>query len=339
MKYLLTGILTCSFSFLIAQTDFNEVFAAGVEDAEQFTTDYLSPVSESAVFNMATGWYNSADAKPLGGFEISVIGSITGFKNKQDKKSFILDPNDYENLDFVDNSGTARPVSSALGDLEGIRVFVEVEVGPGLPPERREFELPTGLSAEGLDFIPSGYLQGSVGLIKGTEIKARFLPKIEYEGASVGIIGFGLQHDFTKLLPADKILPVAISAVIGYTKISGDYDLTEVSTIGGSDQRLESDISTWAFNAVVSTKLPIINFYGGLGYVTGKSVTDVLGDYTVGIGPFARTETDPFSITQKTNGVTGNVGAKLKLGFFRLNADYTLAEFNTLTFGLNFGFR
>ena len=199
--------------------------------------------------------------------------------------------------------------------------------------------MPTGLSAEGLDFIPSGYLQGSVGLIKGTEIKARFLPKIEYEGASVGIIGFGLQHDFTKLLPADKILPVAISAVIGYTKISGDYDLTEVSTIGGSDQRLESDISTWAFNAVVSTKLPIINFYGGLGYVTGKSVTDVLGDYTVGIGPFARTETDPFSITQKTNGVTGNVGAKLKLGFFRLNADYTLAEFNTLTFGLNFGFR
>jgi hypothetical protein len=339
MKYLLTGILTCSFSFLIAQTDFNEVFAAGVEDAEQFTTDYLSPVSESAVFNMATGWYNSADAKPLGGFEISVIGNITGFKNKQDKKSFILDPNDYENLDFVDNPGTARPVSSALGDLEGIRVFVEVEVGPGLPPERREFELPTGLSAEGLDFIPSGYLQGSVGLIKGTEIKARFLPKIEYEGASVGIIGFGLQHDFTKLLPADKILPVAISAVIGYTKISGDYDLTEVSTIGGSDQRLESDISTWAFNAVVSTKLPIINFYGGLGYVTGKSVTDVLGDYTVGIGPFARTETDPFSITQKTNGVTGNVGAKLKLGFFRLNADYTLAEFNTLTFGLNFGFR
>jgi len=339
MKYLLTGILMCSFSFIMAQADFNDVFAAGVEDAERFTTDYLSPVSESAVFNMATGWYNSADAKPLGGFEISLIGNITGFKNKEDKKSFVLNPIDYENLDFVDNPGTARPVSSALGDLEGIRVFVEVEVGPGLPPERQEFNLPTGLSAEGLDFIPSGYLQGSVGLIKGTEIKARFLPKIEYEGASVGLIGFGLQHDFTKLLPADKILPVAISAVIGYTKISGDYDLTEVSTINGNDQRLESDISTWAFNAVVSTKLPIINFYGGLGYVTGKSVTNVLGDYTVGVGPFSRTETDPFSITQNTSGVTGNIGAKLKLGFFRLNADYTLAEFNTLAFGVNFGFR
>jgi len=288
---------------------------------------------------MATGWYNTANAKPLGGFEISFVANATGFKNKQDKQRFILNPNDYENLDFVENPGTARPVSTALGDLEGVRVFVEVEVGEGLPPERQEFELPAGLSATGLTFVPSGYLQGSVGLLKGTEVKARFLPKIEEEGASLSIIGFGLQHDFTKLLPADKILPVAISAVVGYTKISGDYDLTDVSTINGSNQRIESDINSWTFNAVVSTKLPIINFYGGLGYVSGKSVTNVLGDYTVGAGPFARTVTDPFAITQQTTGVTGNVGAKLKLGFFRLNADYTLGEFNTLTFGVNLGFR
>ncbi|UWX55698.1 hypothetical protein NYZ99_04465 [Maribacter litopenaei] len=76
------------------------------------------------------------------------------------------------------------------------------------------------------------------------------------------------------------------------------------------------------------------------GYVTGKSVTDVLGIYEVSADPFAsESYEDPFSITKKVNGVTGNVGAKLKLGFFRLNADYTLGEFNTLTFGVNFGFR
>ncbi|UWX55697.1 hypothetical protein NYZ99_04460 [Maribacter litopenaei] len=88
---------------------------------------------------------------------------------------------------------------------------------------------------------------------------------MEFEGASVGLIGFGLQHDFTKLLPADKILPVAISAVIGYTKVNGDYDLEDFNLVQGNDQRIEANISTWAFNAVVSTKLPIINFYGGLG--------------------------------------------------------------------------
>lgn len=338
MKRIFTGLIICSCSLLTAQTGINNIFAAGVEDAERFTTDYLAPFSESTVYGFSTGWYNTADAKPLGGFEISLIGTITSHKNKEDKKTFILDPNDYENLDFVQNPGIARPVSSALGDIDDIRVFVEGGVD-GVTV-REEFELPSGLSAEGLDFVPLGYLQASVGILKGTEIKARFLPKIDYDGASVGLIGFGLQHDFTKWLPADKILPIAISGVIGYTKLDGDFDLSNINLVDGANQRIEAEMSTWSFSAVVSTKLPIINFYGGLGYITGKSQTDVLGEYRVTSGPFAsETYVDPFSITENVSGVTGSIGAKLKLGFFRLHADYTLGEFNTATVGVNFGFR
>jgi len=338
MKKLLVFVFVGSCLTATAQTDFNNVFAAGVDDAEQFTSDYMAPLSESVVYSLATGWYNTADAKPLGGFEISIIGNITGFKNKSDKKAFILDPNDYENLDFVDNPGIAREVSTALGDFSGTTVFVEGEVAGFVT--RKEFDLPSGLSGEGVDFIPSGYIQASVGLIKGTEIKARFLPKMEYEDASISLIGFGIQHDFTKLLPADKVLPVAISAVIGYTNISGDYDLTNVNIVDGENQRIEASIGTWNFSGVVSTKLPIINFYGGIGYVSGKSVTDVLGTYRVTEGPFAsETYIDPFSIIKKVSGVTGTIGTKLKLGFFRLNAEYNLGEFNTATVGVNFGFR
>lgn len=322
----------------VAQADFNNVLAAGVEDAERFTTDYMAPLSESVVYSMSTGWYNTADAKPLGGFEISIIGNITGFKNKEDKKTFILDPSDYENLDFVENPGVAREVSTALGDISGTQVYVEGEV-LGVTV-RETFELPSGLAGENIDFIPSGYLQASVGVIKGTEIKARFLPKMEYEDASIGLFGLGIQHDFTKLLPADKILPVAISAVIGYTNINGDYDLSNARLIEGENQRIEAEISSWTFGAVVSTKLPIINFYGGVNYITGKSVTDVLGTYRVNSGPFeSETYEDPFSIVKKVNGVTGTLGTKLKLGFFRLNAEYNLGEFNTATVGINFGFR
>jgi len=36
------------------------------------------------------------------------------------------------------------------------------------------------------------------------------------------------------------------------------------------------------FQAIASTKLPIINFYGALGYVSGKIITtDILGTYSV----------------------------------------------------------
>ncbi|HAF77150.1 MAG TPA: hypothetical protein DCG42_07485 [Maribacter sp.] len=338
MKNLLTCVFLGACLTTAAQADFNNVLAAGVEDAERFTTDYMAPLSESVVYSMSTGWYNTADAKPLSGFEISIIGNITGFKNKEDKKSFILDPSDYENLDFVENPGVAREVSTALGDISGTQVYVEGEV-LGVTV-RETFELPSGLAGENIDFVPSGYLQASVGVIKGTEIKARFLPKMQYEDASIGLFGLGIQHDFTKLLPADKILPVAISAVIGYTNINGDYDLSNARLIEGENQRIEAEISSWTFGAVVSTKLPIINFYGGVNYITGKSVTDVLGTYRVNSGPFeSETYEDPFSIVKKVNGVTGTLGTKLKLGFFRLNAEYNLGEFNTATVGINFGFR
>ena len=338
MKNLFTCVFLGACLTTAAKADFNNVLAAGVEDAERFTTDYMAPLSESVVYSMSTGWYNTADAKPLGGFEISIIGNITGFKNKEDKKTFILDPSDYENLDFVENPGVAREVSTALGDISGTQVYVEGEV-LGVTV-RETFELPSGLAGENIDFVPSGYLQASVGVIKGTEIKARFLPKMQYEDASIGLFGLGIQHDFTKLLPADKILPVAISAVIGYTNINGDYDLSNARLIEGENQRIEAEISSWTFGAVVSTKLPIINFYGGVNYITGKSVTDVLGTYRVNSGPFeSETYEDPFSIVKKVNGVTGTLGTKLKLGFFRLNAEYNLGEFNTATVGINFGFR
>ena len=133
---------------------------------------------------------------------------------------------------------------------------------------------------------------------------------------------------------------MAISAVIGYTNISGEYDLANANLIEGENQRIDASINSWVFSGVVSTKLPIINFYGGVGYVTGKSVTDILGTYRVTRGPFSsETYEDPFSVTKKVNGVTGTFGTKLKLGFFRLNAEYNLGEFNTATVGVNFGFR
>lgn len=334
MKRLIVASFLMYAGCVMAQSGIDDLLLAGIDDAQQFSNDYLAPASEGIIYGVSGSWYNTADAKPLGGFEISIIGNLTFYGNKEEKKQFVLNTSDYENLQFVDGS-TSRPVSSALGDIEGVRVFVEDETGL----LREEFELPSGLASEGLNFLPSGYIQASVGLIKGTEIKARFLPKINTDDAKISFYGFGIQHDFTKHLPADKVLPVAISAVIGYTHFDGLYDLSDSNIISGSDQRFEMDINSWIFQAVVSTRLPIINFYGGLGYLTGKSETDVLGTYTVSSGPFQTTYTDPFSVSAKASGVVGNIGAKLKLGFFRLHADYSLGEFNTLSFGINFGFR
>ncbi|MBW8200576.1 hypothetical protein LDL77_04195 [Flagellimonas marinaquae] len=336
MKRIIVALALVSVTMGKAQ-DLNDIFVSGVADAERFANAYLSPVSEGAIYSISNGWYNTADAKPLGGFEISIIGNITGFKNKDDKKAFLLDPADYENLDFVQNPGQARMVSTALGDIEGVEVFVEDQSGVF----REDFVLPSGLSSENLNFIPSGYIQASVGLVKGLEVKARFLPKIKFDDdAKLGLFGAGLQYDFTKILPADKVMPVAISAVIGYTNLNGEYDFTDSDFIDGSNQRIDASFKTWNFSAVVSTKnIPVINFYGGLGYITGKSDIDLLGTYQANGPFFSETVEDPFTVSKNASGVAATLGTKLKLGFFRLNAEYNIAEFSTFTFGVNFGFR
>lgn len=322
---------------MMSAQNLNDLLVAGLNDAERFSNSYLAPVTEAGIYSVSNGWYNSADAKPLAGFEVSLIGNITGFKNKNDKKAFILDTADYENLTFEDGS-TTRQVSTALGDIDGVIVNVNATVEGQLVSE--QFELPTGIGDD-ISFVPTGFIQASVGLIKGLEVKARFLPKINTDDVQIGLFGAGLQYDFTKMLPADKLLPVAISAVIGYTNLNGEYDFTDTEAIAGENQRIDANISTWNFSAVVSTrKIPVINFYGGLGYIVGKSETDILGRYEVAtVSGVPIVYNDPFSITNDVSGVTATVGTKIKLGFFRINVDYNIAEFSTLTAGINFGFR
>src|SRR5690606_16979918 len=112
-----------------------------------------------------------------------------------------------------------------------------------------------------------------------TQLKARFFPKVDTEDVKVGYYGIGLQQEFTSWLPADKIFPIAISGVIAYTHLNGSYDVTDEGFVAGENQKFETKINTMLFQLLAGTKIKIINFYAGLGYITGKSNTDVLGPY------------------------------------------------------------
>ncbi|SEL95335.1 hypothetical protein SAMN04487910_3699 [Aquimarina amphilecti] len=325
-------------NFCYGQQNIDDLLAAGINDAQRFTSDYLRPASDGLMHSMNNGWFNTAKSKKLFGFEISLIVNSAFVGN--DNKSFVLDPTNYENLDFRDNPGEARSVATAFGDIENVIVVVEGEsTVPGLPAQDAEFELPTGLGGSNINFVPTAFLQASFGLIKGTEIKARFFPKVKTNDAEVGFYGIGLQHEVTSWLPADKLFPVAISGLIAYTHLDGNYDFTNTNIVQGENQRFENDTNTWLFQVIGSTKLPVFNVYGGIGYLSGKSTTDLKGTYRVQSGVISsETIVDPFSVESEVSGVRGTLGAKVSLAFFRINIDYTLAEYNALSFGLNFGF-
>ncbi|MDX1278877.1 DUF6588 family protein [Oceanihabitans sediminis] len=320
-----------------AQNDIDVLLAAGVEDAQRFAKDYLAPGTNGIMHSMNANWFNSAKVKPLGGFEISVIANAVMIKDEH--KAFTLNTSEYNNVQFVQGPNV-QSVASVLGENEP-DIFVEVQYDdPIFGTQTTQFELPQGIGSGSKNLLPTAFIQGAVGLSSGLELKARFVPNIKTDDVSLSMYGVGIQMEFTDWLPASKLWPLAVSGLVAYNHIDGSYDLTGSSGIEGENQRIENDTNTWLFQLIASTKLPVINFYGGIGYVNGESQSDLLGNYRVTNGLLtSETIVDPFSVKSEVTDVRASIGTRLKLGFFRLNAEYHISEYHAFSVGVNFGFR
>ena len=283
---------------------------------------------------MANGWYNSGEAKETLHFEVSFVANATFVSS--DKQNFTLDVNDYNYITFPDGS-QSKQIGTVFGENNPEQIVnVEYETDNGT--ETTQITLPQGLGGSNINFVPTAYLQGSLGLVKGFEVKARFLPEVDYEGAKTKFYGAALQHEFTSWIAGEKLLPIAISGLVGYNRIEGSYEL-EQTTVQGSNQTINSEMNSWMFSAIASTKLPVINFYAGLGYVSGNAKTYLEGSYTIDEGPLeGQTLVNPYSVNTEVGGVNATLGFKLKLAFFRLNASYSFQEYQNVNLGINFGY-
>ena len=318
-----------------AQDNLGRLLASGITDTKTFATDYLEPGTRASVFNLSNGWFQSAEVKDVLGFEFSIIGNAA--LNLEEHHTFTMNTADYENIQFVDGSAQ-KEVSTLLGhNPDPVEVYLEYDTPFG--PQQVEVTLPDGLAAAGVNFVPSAFLQARLGVFKGTEVKARYFPKINYDNVEAEIYGAGLQHEITSWFSKD--LPVAVSGLVAYTRMNGSYDFTEQSYLEGENQRIKTHMNSWLLSGIVSTNLPVINFYGGLGYMTGTSNTAMLGTYIVEDETSGQTIAeveDPFTIDDQVNGIKANLGLSLKLGFFRIHGDYSFQEYDAVSVGLHLGF-
>ena len=337
MKRIVLVCLACLCQTLApAQENIDDLLAAGIADAKRFSSNYLAPATEGITYGINNGWFNHGKSLKKFGFQISLIANASFIKS--DKKSFNLNVADYENVRFEDNS-PSKMVATALGHNDPDVTVIVTYDDPIFGNQEVELTLPTGIGSENINLIPTAFLQASFSPLKGTQLTGRFFPKINTDDTKVGLYGFGIQQEFTSWLPAERLWPVAISGLLAYTHLDASYDFTDSNVVDGEEQRVETDINTILAQIVVSTRLKIINFYGGIGYLSGKSSTDLLGTYRVTDGVLVSEDiVDPFSVSQNVSGIRATIGANLKLGFFGLNADYSIAEFDSASVGMNFSF-
>jgi len=334
MKKILFVIAFFGAFSLQAQDGIQDILRAGVSDATKFSKNYITPVSEAAIYNLANGWYNSGKAKKTLHFEISLVGNAAFVS--EDKQSFNLNIDDYEFISFPDGS-VSKEVATVFGENDPEQMVIVQYENDG-NTETTQITLPQGLGGSNINFLPTVYVQASLGIVKGFEVKARFLPEVDFDGAKSKFYGGAIQHEFTSWFKNEELLPIGISALIGYNRLEGSYELDQ-DAITGTNQKIMTEMNSWLFTAIASTNLPVINFYAGLGYVSGDAKTTLKGDYLIDEGPLAgETLVNPYSVSNDVSGVNATLGFKLKLGFFRLNAAYSFQEYQNVNVGINFGY-
>jgi hypothetical protein len=324
--------------------------AAGADDAKILLQPYLTPAVNAFGAGLSGGWYNTAEPHKPGGFDITFTLN-TGIA-PQSQEKFIIDESELTFLKLQDPTNNMAP--TVVGpDSSGAGLAYNFEGFSG-----NAFYMPPGVD---VNFVPSPMVQAGIGLVKGTELMARYLPDIVVRENEIGLWGLGGKHDIKQWIPGLKHMPVfQMSVMYGYTRLHTiiNLDVTPGHINAGAlpgandsdwkNQQLKLLVESHTANMVISANLPVVCFYGSVGFVTTKTNLSLRGEfpsvYLDDTTPSVKVLTDPINmeITNKEGSLTKprfNAGVRLKLAVVTITADYSWANYSVLTAGLGFSFR
>ncbi len=327
--------------FLGQSQDIEQFLLSGTEDASKLTENYVNPVAKGFMYGLNSGWYTTARTHKKLGFDITFVANLAQVPSKDEAFNFVA--SDYKNLSLA--SGPNK-IQTLFGGENTTVLQAKIETDDG-SFDLANFNMPDGIGDDlPMNAVPSVTLQVGVGIpVIDADLKLRYLPKVGTSDLEVGMFGLGIQKSFSKMLKIDKT-PFDISGLVAFTKLSAEYDIQGDSDFDGSGQMMEFSTNAITFQAIASVNLKLIEFYGALGYNKAKMDVDIKGTYEVeytevnsGMTVVKETLTDPISVDFDASGVRATLGTRLNLGFFKIFADYTVQEYNTITGGIAFSFR
>ncbi len=339
--------------FIISSLAFSQIndvdfLKSGPADGVKFLQAYIAPWTNAFGAGMNGGWYNTAKPHKLLGFDITTSFNVGVVPSSADK------------FDVGKIGLTALTGTGSTSTISGPKT-----AGPPMTFKSNGVSLATFNAPKGTNFkyIPVPTLQVGIGLPFGTELKGRFMPKIHIKDGDISLWGIGLLHNLTQYLPGNKLLPFDVSVFGGYTKLEGNvglqlnpgspqlYTAPYDSPTAFDNQNLNLNISALNLSAIASLNLPVITFYGGLGYSKTKTEIQLSGNYPtptpiltdpyVGYNNSGVKKSSDFPKAEIENfsGLRANIGFRIKLAVITIHADYTRAQYNVFSTGLGISFR
>lgn len=326
-----------------------ETILLASDDASKLSQNYLNPGVKGLMYSINGAWYTTAKTHKKLGFDITISANASFVPDAE--KLFAFNASDYTFLSLP-NGETSLPTVMSENNI-ATAVDVRIPVGNGTF-KVASFNMPGGITDDlPVNAVPSPMLQVGVGLVLNTDVNLRYIPKLNFDdNVEIDLIGFGVKHDLMQYLgPLDR-LPLNISVLVAYTNMNVSYNIKDESATDNvvvTDGKAEFKMNAMTFQALASLDFPIITLYGGLGYNLGDATTKMKGNYEVTydiedsngntISTISESVTDPINLDFKSNGVRATVGARLNLAFFKIFADYTLQEYNTVSAGIALSFR
>jgi hypothetical protein len=353
----LSGILAIPVSGQLKEV--GTFMAGGAADAEKLLEAYLEPFGNALGANLSAGWYSSAKAHNLLGFDITATTSV----------AFIPDASKSFDLNSLAFSALPTNVSRSFSSATAPTMAGEKGAGPTISYNYNDgtnsatlasYKTPQGL---GVGFIPAPMFKLGIGLVKGTEIMGRYVPTLNLgKYGEFGLWGVGIKHELKQYIPFVKRVPfLNLSLMGGYTKMMTGANIAltpedmgmTTSTLPATtwdNQKMELGASNWTVNLLVSADIPVVTFYGGVGISSSKTDLRLNGNYplasfntgTQNVDVTAVKDPIDISIGGKDGTITKprlNIGMKFKLAVIHINFDYTYANYSIATAGLGISFR
>ncbi len=358
MKKIILLLLTLMFVFPVkAQDDLEATLSALSADAARA---YVGPIVSGFGANLNSGWIHRAVPNKLFGvdFEFGVVAmgtlfgddaktfSSTGifkFSRPQAEQLTSGISNTFGQRDsvikFIVNEeftvGITGPTIIGAKDknvvvsFEGKTYTVNTIGGPQSVTVQPDTIQLSGVQGylEDLSLLPLAAPQLTIGTVYGTALSVRYLPDVEIS-ADLGkfkYFGFGIQHNPSMWIP----IPLPIDISVGY--------FTQTMEVG---KIFKSNASTMGLYVSKQFGPSMLSITPYAGFMLESSDITITYDFKLEDTPTAGTTTVlpiEFELEGK-NSSRFLVGASIGLGVFKINVDYSLSEYNSVSAGLAFGF-
>ena len=302
-----------------------------IDDALFFSDGYITPATDAAVYQAASGWVTTPKEKGLWDVTIGLHANVF-FTPKRDRE-FRVNNSDFSF--FALEHGTSASVPTALGGDKDVYLSGQL----GNSPVR--LESPEGISSETVAYP---YLQGSVGLWYGTELIVKYSTKVKLKKSDYQVYGFGLKHTVSRYFKSLEDKKIHISAMAGYSKedvsfsfldIKTDYGTLGINTINGL-------VDTWQFQLNVAKEFGKFEVMGAFIVNTSDIKYKVKGEKgsieeIVPLQDVLNTRLREIYKT-KTNYI-GEASVRYNLGNFGIQSFFAFGKFANLNFGFDYTFK